>query len=77
MHVYLNAWMPVLHLDLSVRALRLLLRVYVNRFCLRDTRQVGILGAERRAPSLVRYSPAVSSLFARFKQHTGPPEAKI
>jgi hypothetical protein len=40
-------------------------------------RQVGMLGAVRRAPPLVRPSPALSSLLARIAQHTGLPDTKI
>jgi hypothetical protein len=39
--------------------------------------QAGILGAERRAPPLVRLSPAVSSLLSRIAKHVGLSNAKI
>ena len=42
-----------------------------------EARQVGILGAERRAPPLVRRSAAISSLLARTAQHAELPNAKI
>jgi hypothetical protein len=42
-----------------------------------EARQVGIIGVERRAPPLVRLSPAKSSLLARLAQHAGLPDAKI
>ena len=36
-----------------------------------------MLGVKRRAPTLVRPSPAVSSLLPRIAQHAGHPDAKI
>ena len=40
-----------------------------------EARQVGILGAERRAPPLVRLSPAVLSLLACIAQDLGLQDA--
>jgi hypothetical protein len=42
-----------------------------------EARHVGILGAERRAPPLVRRSPAVTFLLARIAKHVEYPDAKI
>jgi len=43
----------------------------------KEARQLGALGAERRALLPVRLPPAVSSLLARIAQHAGLPDAKI
>jgi hypothetical protein len=42
-----------------------------------ESRQVGILGAERCAPPKARWSPAVWSLLARIAMYVGLPDAKI
>ena len=63
--------------DKFAAANRIGLMRYIQTHEYPGSRQMGILGAERRAPPPVRLSPAVSSLLARIAQHVGLPDAKI